>query len=286
LFGAPVATPWQNPVTPKFGLEYQADDHDLYYLSIAKGYRPGGINFPAPTQCTSIAPLNYDSDSLWSYEIGAKNRLLDNRLQLNTAAFLIDWRDIQTNVFDTTCGNSFNFNAGRAYVKGVELSAQALVTDSLRTDLGVSYTSGKFLNTVVSQGAVLEHRGDQIGTLPQAPAPLSITASVEYDFSVLEHKSYVRAEDIYHSHNGGRFPSQQEDAFFAFNPALVANPSTNMLNFRASTAFGATDIALFVQNALDAHPILGVTNVAVGYTSFVGSTLRPRTIGVNVTTHF
>jgi outer membrane receptor protein involved in Fe transport len=48
--GTASATFTEYPVTPKFGASYQPDRDDLYYASVAKGYRVGGIN-------ASLGPL-------------------------------------------------------------------------------------------------------------------------------------------------------------------------------------------------------------------------------------
>jgi iron complex outermembrane receptor protein len=64
----------ETPVTPKFGLSYQADPNDFYYFSAAKGYRIGGAQPQLISLCnTELAslgyaksPTSYQSDSLWS----------------------------------------------------------------------------------------------------------------------------------------------------------------------------------------------------------------------------
>ena len=40
----------------------------------------------------------YDSDELWSYEIGFKSKLANNRVSINAAAFYIDWSDTLQNI--------------------------------------------------------------------------------------------------------------------------------------------------------------------------------------------
>jgi len=94
----------ETPVTPKFGLSYQADENNLFYVTAAKGYRVGGGNIPIPTiQCAAalaqvgltIAPDSYKSDTVWSYEIGGKSRMDDGRIRLDASAFHIDWKQIQ-----------------------------------------------------------------------------------------------------------------------------------------------------------------------------------------------
>ena len=67
----------------------------MAYASAAKGFRLGGINaFPTDLCAQSLAALHispesageYNSDSLWSYELGVKSEFADQRIRLNGAA--------------------------------------------------------------------------------------------------------------------------------------------------------------------------------------------------------
>ncbi len=71
--------------TPRLAATYHVNADNMMYGSIAKGFRPGGAQAPVdPSFCASDlstlgfvqSPREYDSDSLWSYEVGSKNRLL------------------------------------------------------------------------------------------------------------------------------------------------------------------------------------------------------------------
>ena len=89
----------ETPVTPKAGASFQYDENNLFYTYIAKGYRVGGVNTPLPSFCSGpTAPASYNSDSVWSYEIGAKDNLFDGRLQLDTSVYHINWNNIQQEV--------------------------------------------------------------------------------------------------------------------------------------------------------------------------------------------
>src|SRR6201999_3298337 len=45
----------KNPLTPKFGATYTLTDNDLVYVTVAKGFRPGGVNGPLSAQlCTGL----------------------------------------------------------------------------------------------------------------------------------------------------------------------------------------------------------------------------------------
>ena len=63
-------------------------------------------------------PKGYEPDSVWSYELGAKTRLLNNRLQFNVAVFQIDWSNVQTAIAAQGCGQNWTVNGGTARSKG------------------------------------------------------------------------------------------------------------------------------------------------------------------------
>ncbi|MFX7655941.1 hypothetical protein ABTJ67_20670, partial [Acinetobacter baumannii] len=78
---------------------------------------------------------------------------------------------------------------------------------------------------------------------------------------------YLRAEDVFHSRNPGPFNSQNPASPVLYKPDIPAIPATNQLNLRAGVNWQNVDIALFMTNALNAHPALG------RYQDLVGSDL-------------
>ena len=78
----------ENSFTPKLSVQYQADPNNMFYATYAKGFRPGGANNPLPYAACSTdfqdfgisnAPTTYNSDTVDSFELGAKNNL-NNRV--------------------------------------------------------------------------------------------------------------------------------------------------------------------------------------------------------------
>jgi iron complex outermembrane receptor protein len=284
----PVATgsASETPVTPKFGISYQADRDNLYYFSAAKGYRVGGVNVPVPSYCTGSAPSTYNSDSLWSYELGAKNTLFNGHLQIDTSAFHIDWSNVQQPVVLANCGYTYLTNTGQARSDGFDLAAIALVGAHTKFGLSVAYTNSRFTKTVVSDGLVVVQSGDSIGLLPEVPSPFNATVYAEYRlFFGNSTEGFFRAEDIFNNRNPGPF-STQIPGGVSYSPTLVANPSINILNLRAGLTFDPYEVTLFANNVLNAHPALSTYLDAPNSTLYYNTTLRPLTIGVNANVKF
>src|SRR5262249_28321290 len=104
------------PVTPKFAVSYQLDPNNFLYATAAKGFRQGGVNgnVPADLCATDLAalqltttPTAYSPDSLWSYELGAKDRLLDGHLGLDSSVYVLQWKSIQQSVRLPSCGFAY-----------------------------------------------------------------------------------------------------------------------------------------------------------------------------------
>lgn len=133
-----------NNFSPSFVISYDvADDVNLYAKAV-KAYKTGGYNIRA----SSIANFNqgFDSETLWSYEVGLKSQMLDNRLRLNVAGFIAKYSDIQINVQSdpTNIRITDVLNAGKATIKGVEADLTLAPTDNLRVAVNYGYIDPRY----------------------------------------------------------------------------------------------------------------------------------------------
>ncbi|MEQ1547224.1 MAG: TonB-dependent receptor [Chakrabartia sp.] len=113
----------------KGNLTYKFNEGSLVYATYSDGFRPGGFNRRPCRVPSAICPTNADfvrlgtyvPDKVANYEVGGKFSLLDRRLQINLAAYLIDWKNIQITVFDQNISNqTFTSNLLDARIKGLE----------------------------------------------------------------------------------------------------------------------------------------------------------------------
>ena len=110
----------------------------MAYFTFSQGFRPGGFNRSAGAVAPGAGgvdqfnkPNGYGPDSLHNYEIGMKGTFLDNRLQVNLSAYLMQWNNVQFLFFNPPyLGNTtFGVNGPDYHVKGAEAAVQALVMD-------------------------------------------------------------------------------------------------------------------------------------------------------------
>ena len=73
----------------KLGMEYDLTTSSMAYVNYSTGYRMQGM-MASPLGGTTYSP---PPQKLQSYEIGAKNRFLDNKLQVNGSAFYYNFKN-------------------------------------------------------------------------------------------------------------------------------------------------------------------------------------------------
>jgi iron complex outermembrane receptor protein len=291
----------ENPVTPKFALAYQPNHDNLFYASAAKGYRVGGINGAVSSLCggtlTNIGltqvPQTYAADSLWSYELGAKNTLFGGRVQINTSLFTIDWKNIQQAVYLAACGQNFVENLGVARSHGGDIDILARPVDRLQLELSAAYTDAKYTRTVCA--GIAACTGPAAPTQPVVTegdrlpgAPWTVIASGEYTFPVpQDYKPYLRL-DYQLTTAQTALVAERDPNNGTSDPVLPGLPQTKTLAARFGVRWNGLDISLFGQNLTDSHPILirSRDTTAAGSDLFFEHTLRPRTIGVTALYHY
>jgi outer membrane receptor protein involved in Fe transport len=286
----------EDPVTPKGVLTYQPDRNDLLYASVAKGYRVGGINPATSSLCgpnlasigLSAPPASYASDSLWSYEVGAKNTLWGGHLQLNSSLFVINWKNIQQSVYLTECGQNFVENLGAVLSHGGDIEVQVKPLDALQLGLSVAYVDAKYTKTVcggpsacsgpVAQSQPVVSAGDRL-----AGAPWTIVTSAEYAFGPLAGRTpYLHADYQLTTAQTALLPIQDPGNGVS-DPTYQGLPRISTLAARAGLRFQGVDVSFFGQNLTDAHPLVFRTRDTTASDLYFSHTIRPRLLGITAT---
>jgi iron complex outermembrane recepter protein len=283
FLGDTIATPrsstTETPVTPKFAVSYQADRDTMVYASASKGYRIGGTNSALSDFCNiagqgySSVPASYRSDSLWSYEVGAKSKLFDRHLEVAASAYHVDWSNIQQLVYVSNCGQQFVDNLGHAKSNGFDLQLTLRPVEGLTIDGAVGYTSATYTATI----PYLVQQGDHIDT-----QPWSGTVGVTYEHALSAALTgYARVDYTYHSQSA--ITPVLDKANGGFDPAALPAPETQLVNLRAGTRVGQFDISAFVNNLFNSRPLLTRYSEVIGNSVHRDFTFRPLTAGLTGT---
>lgn len=283
-----VGSQQESPLTPKFGVSIRPAEGHLVYATAAKGFRMGGANPPvSPVACSSsladfgltAAPETYDSDTVWSYEVGTKNKLFDNRVTFSASGYYIDWSNIQRQV-SLQCGFFFIANTGSATSKGFDASIDAEPIDGLRLSLSTAYNKatynedifGGIVDTVTGERALLLSKGDRIGV-----APWTVHLGGEYRFNIGgSNEGFMRADYDYRS----SFQGAAKPPAVNFDPLFERIPSTHFVSLRAGADLDRWNLSVFVDNVANTKKVTGYGHTSVVAPLVVHTQQRPRTIGI------
>ncbi len=252
-------------------LTYTPNEDTLIYAQWSQGFRLGR---PAPVAPASVCDINNDglldgtsvpvdagdleSDTLDSYELGAKLTLLDSRLILNTAIYRIEWNGIPVSVNATpSCGFQVQINAGEAVSKGMEFESIYYLTEGIRLNLGGSYVNAE----LSKDSANLGPKGTR---MPGAPK-WNASAGLQYEFMVVDRDAFWRTDYAY---IGG----YQDDIAATFPE--VGGYGT--LSMRAGINFDKLTLELYGTNLTNVDDLM-----AVQFSKEVFR-LTPRTIGIEL----
>ena len=157
--------------TPKFTLQYLTNKNNLYYISITRGYKPGGFN----TIFKTDAERTYDPEYSWNYEVGTRLKFLNGRLTAEADLFYIDWRHMQTTYTVPGVGNVIA-NAGHTDSKGFELSLAYHPIKSLQLNLNYGYTHARYLE--YKKSAREDFSGNRLPMVPNHTLSLNGTYTI------------------------------------------------------------------------------------------------------------
>ena len=278
----------QNSATPKFNLSYQVAPDLMVYGTVARGYRPGGGNAIYPTVgpywSAVFAPYNYtngkwptsyNSDSVWSYELGEKASLLNQRLILNASVYYEDWSNIQLEAYPGDFVQNINGIGAKIY--GTELEALARLGYGFNLDATLGYTS-YYLN---GGPHWLIQPTDIIPEVPR------VVGDVVLRYSRKFRGDYLFTAQVENSYTGQRY-SLAFPPGFSTNGAYTPVAAYDLTNIRVGigSPHGWT-ATVFANNVFNKHAQLeNLYQEALPDAAFNRIvTNQPLTIGIDLTYH-
>lgn len=158
-------------VTPKFTLQYLTTADNLFYGSVARGYRPGGFN----KSFANDDERSFDPEYSWNYELGARINMLNNKLTVSADVFYIDWRHMQITATVPGTGN-ITTNAGHTDSKGAEITLTARPISGLQLNVNYGYTYARFLSYKKSE--TVDYSGNRLPMVPNHTLGCNATYTV------------------------------------------------------------------------------------------------------------
>lgn len=126
-------------VLPRLAVAYRVTDDLIPYMSITRGWRPGGYTQGGD----SVAAAEWDPEFSWQYEAGLKSWWLDRKIAFSAALFWNDIKDYHVRRFFTP--TSFGLvNAHEVTARGFEVEVEARPLEGLNVQFHFGFTDAHF----------------------------------------------------------------------------------------------------------------------------------------------
>ncbi len=254
-------------VVPKITVEYNLDDDKMVYALYSEGFRAGGANRNRTP--FTVFPQAYDPDLLKNFEVGAKTRWLDGRLQINATAYFGQWENYQIEAIDPSnrpcqtgeiadvdfCNQPFQVmvaNVGDAEQVGLEFDLRAAPNDNLDLGLGIGWVEAE--TTEAFEVTVPVPAGTQLPNVPE----LKISSFVQYNWSVLGGENmYLRGQYTWQDESKNQLEEIAAGAPLDITgPPLFKQPSYGIMDLKLGLVSDTWTLEGFVSNVFDERATL------------------------------
>ncbi len=263
----------------KANTSYEIAPHTLVYATWSEGFRRGGVN-ALPTgncyYCETTALLTYKPDEARNTEVGIKGSLWHGSSYTFTL-YNIDWKDPQIEASTVTGGFDFVTNGNKARSRGVETELTVPLSDSLKMQLGYSYT-----DAILTAGFTAGVTPDLVGVAGnRLPGVSRQQATVGLDYGVP-----FGADREFHAHMDAAYRTDFWTSLPS-SPTAANLPGFLLMNARAGLGFArAWRVDAFINNITNQMAATSVSTepgLPHNRAEFVG---RPRTVGLELNYSF
>jgi iron complex outermembrane receptor protein len=290
--------------TPRFLVSYEVSPEVTLNAQASQGFRLGGVNDPLNVPLCNAEDLalfggfqDYDDETLWNYEVGAKTQ--GDNFTFNIAAFHNEISDLQVTLDAGSCSSRIVFNVEDAHTTGLEVELGFQPTEGLNLGLSGSLIEAEFDTTLPEPLATATgiRNGNRLPSVPE----FQVSANGSYEWPLSDEMlGFVTAS---FQHIGTRFtqPADQEDNPRTFvhglpfqgAPADAATtvdlelPSYQIVNFSAGVEFdGGLTVTVYANNVFDENPLLSFDRERGGRARLAFRVGQPRTYGITARKSF
>lgn len=243
-------------ILPRFALTYDFTDNITAYSSIARGYKPAGVNFRPDS---ALDTVTFDEELSWNYEVGVKTVWLDDRLGANFSFFYNPIRDYQLISVDAFDNVEEIANAD-AEVIGVEFELKATPIEGLDLIAGLGYADSRLQEFTNAVGQNLDNNR------------ITFVPDVTYNLAA----QYRHTKGFF-----GRLELQgYGSTFFDTENTLKQDPYA-VVNARLGYEYQNYGFYVFANNIFNTEY---ATNISELFGSRVGSLGVPATVGFQIRT--
>ena len=263
---------------------YRLGGDSLIYGSYTEGFKSGGFGsfalidsagdqVPCCTtdvsQASGARSKSFQPESVNSYELGYKSRILDGHADVSVSGFVYDYEDLQISYFDADTGANTVENVGQVDGAGLEGSMTAQFNDNWSLYLAASWLDTEATGVQqVCDGATPD--SCEGSTLFWAPE-WSGAAVLSGDFDLGSGQISGSLEAFWESERGGGWGGYPE-TMIASNTIMALR-----VGFHSSNNWSAV---AYVENLTDEFTWDGLNNNGGILPSHFFGPRRPRTVGI------
>ncbi len=171
----------ENKFTGTAGATYALGKDANLYAKYSTGFKGGGWNADF-VRATQVADgLQFNTETVKSYEVGLKGKLLGGRMQYDVSAFTSEFSDYQTFFFVPLPNGTAILqlkNAAKVKSEGLEASTKVRITQNFTLGANVGVLSTKYKSFPNAGGLGVSYTGQDV---PDTPG---LTAAVNVDYSI------------------------------------------------------------------------------------------------------
>lgn len=276
-------------VSPSLNINYSLSEDSQAYARVSTGFKSGGYNLDFVTNDVLEAGIEFDKETVTSYELGYKAELMDYSLRLNTSVFYAAYEDYQVNQYVDLGGGRTALsitNAAEVVTQGLEVELDYQMTDDFKVSGSLGFLDATFDSFIGGGTGGSDASGNYLPSAPKLAASLglqyyqdveSLSSSIMYriDYNYTgEQYSTVNNDDDYD------IPGTTETVDFD------KAESFSMVNARISliTDSGDWEVSLWGRNLTDSDHLTNSAREFFG--GILASYAKPRTYGIEARYNF
>ncbi|MGD9598987.1 MAG: TonB-dependent receptor [Steroidobacteraceae bacterium] len=270
--------------TYSFSARYRPKDSLSFYARAASGYRPAAANLPLrDVNGNNVAPVMVESDTLWSYEAGAKGYVGDGRFTYDVAAWWLKWKNLQARIFVNGAMTGGNANSDvTAY--GFEGALGYATSNDFKVTASLAYTHSTLDDDETSSFGALG--GENLPGIPQwtwaVRGERSFALASGTEVSIGLGMRYTDSQDT--GFEGGTGANGAPITPLIYNFVIDSNVITDL---HVGLQRGNLGASFYATNLFDEYGYSsGTARPAVGFIRATASVIQPRTLGAILTYKF
>lgn len=267
---AGAVTPSWKVFSPMLGLQYQPNEHAMFYLTGSRGFKSGGFN-GLPSSAAAIRP--FEPEHLTAYESGLRSQWLDNRLRINISAFYLQHKDMQLRGGESTQEGVEIFidNVGKTKTRGVEWEFEGLLDDDVGASISGAFTRSEFVDVGNATQVTLD-------STPIRTPKWSLTSSIWKNW-------YLGGNKRLHTRLDWSYRSKMYTD--VFNSPFAQTDHLRLLSARVQLDFSEhLSISVHANNLTDEYHFIGANDFREVFGIAEYWLAPPREVGVTMTLNF